>query len=149
VLYGQRDDRRVRDSFRTDTPSTTGGAWTYSVVYDFTGANGDGAAPVAGVVVGPNGALYGTTSGAGSAASGSACPASYYVIGGCGIVFELTPPTTPSGAWTETVLHSFSGTNGDGAIPVAALVQSPTGVLYGTTTAGGAAGRGTVFAVAP
>jgi uncharacterized repeat protein (TIGR03803 family) len=135
--------------FELAPPSTTGGAWTYSVIYNFTGANGDGAAPVSAVVLGKNGAIYGTTSSAGSATSDSACPASYYVIGGCGIVFELTPPTTPNGAWTETVLHSFSGANGDGAIPVAGLALSPTGILYGTTTAGGAAGRGTVFAVAP
>jgi hypothetical protein len=135
--------------FQLTPPSAPGGAWTESVIYNFTGADGDGAVPIAGVVVGQNGTMYGTTSSAGSTASQSACPASYFVVGGCGIVFELTPPSTPGGAWTETVLHAFSGQEGDGAIPVAGLALSSTGVLYGTTSAGGAAGKGTVFAIAP
>jgi uncharacterized repeat protein (TIGR03803 family) len=101
------------------------------------------------VVVGKNGALYGTTSGAGSAASLSACPGAYDVIAGCGIVFELTPPSTPGGVWTETILHSFSGQDGDGATPLAALTLSSNGVLYGTTSQGGTAGRGTVFSLVP
>ena len=135
--------------FQLTPPPTSGGTWTYSVIYNFTGADGDGTAPLAGVVVSSNGAVYGTTASAGSAASTSACPASYYVIGGCGIVFELTPPSSPGGAWKETVLHAFSGQDGDGAIPVAGLALSSTGVLYGTTSAGGTAGKGTVFAIAP
>jgi uncharacterized repeat protein (TIGR03803 family) len=61
----------------------------------------------------------------------------------------LTPPTAPGGAWTETILHDFTGQNGDGGLPVASLALSSTGVLYGTTSAGGAAGKGTVFAVKP
>jgi uncharacterized repeat protein (TIGR03803 family) len=119
------------------------------VIYSFGTESGDGVVPVAGVTLGKNGTLYGTTQWGGSATSDLACPASYYVVAGCGIVFKLTPPTTPNGAWTETVLHSFSGANGDGAIPVAGLALSPTGILYGTTTSGGTANRGTVFAVAP
>jgi len=35
---------------------------------------------------------------------------------GCGTVFQLTPPAAPDATWTETVLYSFSGDNGDGAI---------------------------------
>lgn len=134
--------------FQLTPPSAPGGAWTESIC-NFTGANGGGAVPVAGVVVGKNGALYGTTSSAGSAPSDSACPASYYVVAGCGVVFELTLPSASGGAWTETVLQAFSGQNGDGAIPVAGLALSSSGVLYGTTSAGGTGGKGTVFAVAP
>jgi uncharacterized repeat protein (TIGR03803 family) len=46
------------------------------------------------------------------------------------------------------VLHSFTGQDGDGSKPVAALVLS-SGVLYGTTSKGGTAEKGAVFAVAP
>jgi uncharacterized repeat protein (TIGR03803 family) len=135
--------------FQLVPPSASGAPWTYSVIYNFTGADGDGAVPIAGLVVGKNGTLYGTALSAGSATSDSACPASYSTVAGCGIVFKLTPPSSPGGAWTETILHSFTGTDGDGAIPYAGLVLSSSGILYGTTTAGGTAGRGTVFAVEP
>jgi hypothetical protein len=70
-------------------------------------------------------------------------------ITGCGIVFALTPPTAPGGAWTETVLHSFTGRDGDGAMPQGNLALGKNGVIYGTTVGGGAAGQGTVFELAP
>jgi hypothetical protein len=136
-------------AFQLTPPTVPGGAWTSSVLYSFATTTGDGAAPLAGVVVGKNGALYGTTQWGGSAASDSACPSSYYDAAGCGIVFELTPPTAPGGDWTETILHSFTGQNGDGAIPVAGLTLSSTGLLNGETSAGGSAGQGAIFAVAP
>jgi hypothetical protein len=135
--------------FQLVPPASSGGAWTYSVLYNFTGTDGDGAAPVAGITVGANGVLYGTTESGGSTASYSACPGGGHTYPGCGILFQLTPPSTLGGTWTETVLHSFSGQNGDGAIPVAGLVLSSGGVLYGTTSAGGTAGKGTAFAIEP
>jgi hypothetical protein len=73
----------------------------------------------------------------------------YPFIAGCGIVFELTPPSTPGGAWTETVLHSFSGQDGDGAIPLGSLTLSSSGEFYGNTSAGGTAGKGTIFSPVP
>jgi uncharacterized repeat protein (TIGR03803 family) len=66
-----------------------------------------------------------------------------------GTVFKLTPPATLGDSWTETILHSFTGQNDDGATPVAGLALNLAGILYGTTSAGGTAGKGTVFAVAP
>ncbi len=132
--------------FQLTPPTTPGGAWTESVIYNFTGTNGDGAGPVSSLVVGHDGILYGTTQYGGSASS--PCAATFHNLGGCGTVFELTPPTTPGGAWTENVLHVFSGQDGDGSMPVAGLALSSAGVLYGTTSAGGA-GAGTVFAILP
>jgi uncharacterized repeat protein (TIGR03803 family) len=41
---------------------------------------------------GQTGNLYGTTPNGGN---------------GCGIVYELSPPTTAGEAWTDTVLHKF------------------------------------------
>jgi uncharacterized repeat protein (TIGR03803 family) len=133
--------------FQLTPPAAPGGTWTESILYSFSATGGGGGGPVAGVVVGADGALYGTTRWGGTATP--ACPASYFVVAGCGIVFELTPPSSPGGAWTQTVLHSFTGQDGDGAIPIGGLVLSSTGILYGTTSAGGTAGRGTVFALEP
>ena len=47
----------------------------------------------------------------------------------------------------ERVLHSF-GHGSDGATPLAGLIDVK-GTLYGTTSAGGANGNGTVFALTP
>jgi uncharacterized protein YceK len=132
--------------FQLAPPAAAGGTWTETVIYSFTAQNGDGAYPAADVVLGKNGVLYGTTTLGGSATSGSPC--SYYGANGCGTVFQLTAPTTPGGTWTETILHSFTGQNGDGSTP-GPLTSSPDGVLLGPTWTGGSFGQGTVFAVKP
>lgn len=133
--------------FQLTPPAIPGGTWTETVIYSFTATNGDGAYPAASVVIGKNGVLYGTTQYGGSAITGSPC--SYYGASGCGTVFQLTPPVTAGGSWTETVLHSLTGQSGEGSGPTAGLTQSSTGVLYGTTPSGGTAGKGTVFSVTP
>jgi uncharacterized repeat protein (TIGR03803 family) len=61
----------------------------------------------------------------------------------CGVIFELTPGS--NGQWTESVLHEFSGT--DGEYPVGSLAIDQNGNLYGTTTSGGTGDEGTVFEV--
>ncbi len=133
--------------FQLTPPATAGGIWTETTLYSFTGVNGDGAYPSSSVVVGKNGALYGTTQYGGNATAGPPC--SYYGVTGCGTVFQLTPPTLAGGMWTETVLHNFTGQNGDGAVPMAGLTWSSTETLYGTASSGGVSGKGTVFAVKP
>ena len=50
-------------------------------------------------------------------------------------------------AQTLTILHNFAG-GADGASPYAGLIQANDGYLYGTTTQGGANGKGTVFQMA-
>lgn len=121
--------------FELTPPASSGGAWSETLLYNFTGSNGDGNGPWAGVLIGPNGALYGTTTAGGSS--------------NLGTVFQLTPPATPGGAWTETVLHSFTGQGGDGATPYASLVMGRRCELYGTTADGGNSGNGTVFELSP
>jgi uncharacterized protein YceK len=118
-----------------------GGAWTESVLYSFTGQNGDGALPMAGLVEGQDGALYGTT------AAGGSGPCFFNSLQGCGTVFKLTPPAVTGGAWTEAVLHSFVGT--DGAQPSSTLLLEKNCVLYGTAYNAGAVGYGTVFELTP
>ena len=128
--------------------------WTASVLYPFTGGS-DGASP-AGVAIGSNGVLYGTAGG------GSCTPGAGQLPGtGCGVVFSLTPPSSPGGAWTETVLHTFSNANGtcnpfigcfgytDGFYPSAGVAIGKGGILYGTTQGGGPANGGTLYSVTP
>jgi uncharacterized repeat protein (TIGR03803 family) len=117
----------------------TDGTWTETVLYNFTGA-ADGGSP-SGIIFDAAGDLYGTTYTGGFDCGGAQG-------GGCGVVFKLTPHS--NGAWTETVLHTFTqGT--DGAYPVSGLSLDAAGNLYGTTLWGGASaacpgnGCGTVF----
>ena len=120
--------------FRLVPPASPGETWMETVLYGFTGGN-DGSGPTASLVIGPTGALYGTTEYGGASAGG--------------VVFSLTPPASPDGVWTENVLHTFTGENGDGLHPYAGLVIGQKGALYGTTTAGGTWGKGTVFELTP
>ncbi len=103
----------------------TGGAQT--VLHRFTGTP-DGANPIAGLIAGSEGNLYGTT-----AHGGDVC----VNPSGCGTVFKLDK----SG---ETALYRFKGTP-DGEAPQAGLIMDAAGNLYGTTRGGGASGYGTVF----
>jgi uncharacterized repeat protein (TIGR03803 family) len=117
--------------------------WSFKTVYAFQGGN-DGAGPYDTVVIGPNSSLYGTTVEGGN----QTCPS------GCGVVFELKPPTAacetevcPS---TETVLYRFRG-NTDGFYPYSNVIFDKAGNLYGTTEQGGTGangGPGTVFELA-
>jgi len=109
-------------------------AWTKSTLYDFLGGP-DGAQPFSGVVKGPDGALYGTTYYGGGAPNCN---------GGCGTVFQLTPPTTTEGVWTETVLHKFQGGASDGGNP-AGVIVGPNGTLIGAAEHRGANLSGVVF----
>ncbi len=74
-------------------------------------------------------AIYGTTSGGGIHQT---CP-SLPPFNRCGTVFELS--SRQDGGWTETVLHSFNGTDGSG--PAAGLIFDAAGNLYSTTANGG------------
>ena len=97
----------------------------FLTLYSFSGGN-DGASPEAGLVLSGN-TLFGTAFGGGSAGNGT--------------VFKVN--TDGTGFLT---LYSFTGGN-DGAFPAAGLVLSGN-TLYGTTSSGGSADLGTVFALA-
>jgi len=62
------------------------------------------------------------------------------------VLLGLSPVATQ--AQTFAVLYSFTGGT-DGGNPYAGLIEDRAGNLYGTTTAGGAHGFGTVFEVNP
>lgn len=104
--------------------SPSGGSWTKSTIYNFMQGS-DGYYPLGGLWMDAAGNLYGTADG------GS---------GGNGVVYELT---LGSPLWTQTVLHSFQGS--DGAFPESPLIPDASGNLYGVTEGGGANDSGTVF----
>jgi uncharacterized repeat protein (TIGR03803 family) len=86
----------------------------------------DGNFPSPGLILGKDGRFYGTTT-----------------LGtkkGVGTVFAVDT------SGKQTVLHVFTGKHGDGAYPVAGLVQDAGGDLFGTTQGGGS-GNGTVFEI--
>ena len=115
---------------------------TETVLYSFCSllSCSDGALPLGGLIADRAGNLYGTTYEGG----GSGC---IYGLGLCGVVFKLSPPIPPATKWTETVLHSFTGS--DGAGPSAGLIADSKRNLYGTTSTGGGPDRGVVFKLAP
>jgi hypothetical protein len=100
------------------------------IIHNFAGAPSDGAFPYAGLTIGPGGIVYGTTYSGGTGSCFDGAPTS-----GCGTVFSLTPPSSPGGSWTESVLHNFTSIDGNG--PTGTLVMDKSGVLYGTTSYGG------------
>ena len=110
------------------TPGT-GGKWTESVIYSFTGGQ-DGLTPLGGVIFDGKGNLYGTTSRGGS---------------GGGTVFTLIPIAGVK--WKLKTLHKFHGTTG--GTPSAGLIFDLAGNLYGTSAEGGTQQLGTVFEMIP
>ena len=93
-----------------------------TVLYSFQGG-ADGALPVAGLIRGAEGELYGATVEGGAA--------------GHGTIFKL------DATGTEIVLHHFK--SADGSYPDASLLRDASGNLYGATLEGGASNVGTVF----
>jgi uncharacterized repeat protein (TIGR03803 family) len=136
-LYGTSESGGTngdfREGFGTVFKISTNGVLTS--FYSFTAGN-DGYAPLARLMQGSDGYLYGTT---------------YYGgTNGLGTVFKIST----NGALTTlydfgTVTDSF-GRPLDGADPTAELVQGSDGYLYGTTDSGGKYvnfGYGTVFKI--
>jgi uncharacterized repeat protein (TIGR03803 family) len=103
---------------------------TETILYTFPGGK-RGAHPSGGLVRDGAGNFYGVTFAGGTA--------------GGGTVFKL------SKAGRESVLHSFTGTGGDGIKPMGSLIRDSAGNLYGTTSQGdaGTCQYGTVFKLDP
>ena len=107
---------------------TPGGKLT--ILYSFDGIPPDGANPK-GIVLGKDGAFYGTTIAGGT---DSSCH------GGCGIAYKITPNGT------FTALHSFTKSECQSAN---ALIQGSDGNLYGTCFLGGTLNMGTIYQLSP
>jgi uncharacterized repeat protein (TIGR03803 family) len=127
---------------------TRKGTWQETILHTFVLDDlGDGGHPQGSLIFDAAGNLYGTTWIGGN----QSCSAPV----GCGIVFKLTPKKG-GGNWTETVVHTFTGFDTDGASPRAGLVRDGSGNFYGTTLEGGdstscgaSSGCGTVFELTP
>lgn len=104
-----------------------------TVLHAFSGKR-DGAGPSGGLIVDGAGDFYGTT----GAGGGKGCDEGF----GCGTVFRLA-----SDGSTEAILSKFNATGGPEG-PGGGGVMDGKGNLFGTA-AGGAAGCGTVFKIAP
>jgi uncharacterized repeat protein (TIGR03803 family) len=140
VLYGTATYGGTHINYGTAFKlSQVNSSWVFSPLFEFPGVI-DGANPEGGVVIGPNGALYGTAEDLGATSDGT--------------VFELVPPLTGCKEilcyWNEIVLHAFTGDPADGAGPqIENLVFDQAGNIYGTTEEGGTYGDGTVFELSP
>ncbi len=120
-------------------PATSGGTWSASTIYSFSPlTRTDGYWPgrdCAPLIADKSGNLYGTTQLGGSLAWGT--------------VFELSPPATSGGAWTETILHNFADAFGNGAAPGGPVTFDANGNLYGTASGGGSNLFGVVYELSP
>jgi uncharacterized repeat protein (TIGR03803 family) len=139
--------------FQLRAPEQKGGPWSEHVLYVFKGVtNNDGETPAGSVIFDPAGNLYGTTAYGGT----GGC----ILLGsdvGCGVVYQMIPPKTKGGVWTEKVIYSFQGGK-DGYFPWGDLTFDTQGNLYGATQYGGGKGTtcdplyqycGTVFKLSP
>jgi uncharacterized repeat protein (TIGR03803 family) len=103
----------------------TAGGWRSLGEFSGTAGTRAGANPAGGLLLHPDGALYGTTEFGGT--------------NGFGIAFKITTAVTP----VYTVLRQFADLTG--SQPAGTLTRDAAGVLYGTTVNGGANGLGSVF----
>jgi uncharacterized repeat protein (TIGR03803 family) len=138
-LYGTESyfgAETCRCGFVFELSRDASGVWQETILHNFIGGN-DGAYPYSAVTFGPDGNLYGTTAGGGSNKYGT--------------VFKLTPHS--DGSWGESVIFSFSGTNG--SAPVTSPIFDEAGNMYGTTEQGGPKafacgyGCGLIFELSP
>jgi uncharacterized repeat protein (TIGR03803 family) len=127
--------------FRLTPPSGEDSPWNETILHSFsgsvTGVSNDGAYPIGGVTFDAKGALYGTTFNGG--------------LDGQGAVFKLTPNADRT-SWHETLAYSFTGVDGDGSDPAAAVTIDPHGAIYGMTQFGGFPNpnnAGTIFVLKP
>lgn len=101
-----------------------------NALFTFTGGNGYQASD-GDLSFDKHGDIYGTTSYGGTYNGGA--------------LFKLTKS---KGGYSETLLHSF-GSGTDGSVPVSGVIFDAQGNMYGSTSAGGTGGYGTIYEVSP
>jgi uncharacterized repeat protein (TIGR03803 family) len=129
-LYGTTENGGTQGEgvvFKLTPPSTSGGAWTETLLHSFHSGH-DGAEPFYGLTFAGKGIFYGFTSYGGGSERGT-----FYQI-------------TAGGK--ETVLYTFHD-GPDGGFPSGEPVLDASGNVYGTANIGGATGNGVVFEMTP
>jgi len=97
----------------------------------------DGAVPLAGLIEGTDGNLYGAARAGGLNGGPNSA--------GGGTVFRITP----AGAFTTLYEFCSQANCADGSAPETALIEASDESFYGTTIQGGTYGRGTIFRITP
>lgn len=110
--------------------SPQGNSWEFKVLYRFSGMPGCG--PMQSLSMDSAGNIYGATRCTGASQSGT--------------VFKLS---LVNGQWVYTLVHDFVAFHNDGAQPISQVTIDTDGTLYGTTSAGGQEGWGTVWMIKP
>ncbi len=125
-----------------------GGGWIFTPVYQFQGAT-DGKYPEAGVTIGPDGLLYGTTFYGGN--TFTACLQGSEET--CGTIFRLQPkPTACTGAicpWNETQLYLGSQNPALFFPNAGELIFDSAHNFYGVSFQGGSTVLGAVYELSP
>ena len=102
-----------------------------TTIYSFAGGSDGWDSTL--LTIGHGGVLFGATTNGG--------------VHGFGTIFSLTPPASPGGSWTHTVLYNFQGGT-DGENPDTRLTIGTGGVLYGGTTYS-ATGSAEIYSLTP
>lgn len=108
--------------------SPSGGNWTLTTLYSFTGGFGG---PYNKLTLDAQGNIYSITNAEGAF--------------GLGSVFKLTPG---DGGWTYTDLYDFTG-GSDGGSPYGSVAVDAQGNVFGTAVVGGSKNQGVVFEIKP
>jgi uncharacterized repeat protein (TIGR03803 family) len=106
--------------FELSPPPSGSGPWSFTLLSTFDGKDGGKPPTDTCLIADGSGNLYGTTE-----------------IGGSkdfGTVFELSPPASGTGPWTETILHAFKSAASQD--PLAGLTMDSNGNIYGVTDNG-------------
>jgi len=96
--------------------------YTFTSLHEFAGEPGDGSFPIAGVVLGQGGVIYGTTRDGGPGYDGT--------------VYELNPPAKAGGTYASRILHGFGSLAGDTMFPLGGIARDVYGNLFGAGNTG-------------
>ncbi|HWZ43811.1 MAG TPA: choice-of-anchor tandem repeat GloVer-containing protein, partial [Candidatus Saccharimonadales bacterium] len=128
TMYSTTPDGGAFEAGTVFSLKKTSKGWEQTVIQNLNGSS-NGGFPYEGLMMDTAGNLYGAAPTGGTS--------------GQGVIYRLS--LTKKG-WVDTVLHSFTGQNGDGAgLYWIDLISDKSGNIYGATSFGGTNGTGTVW----